>query len=204
VTSNPPKTVALTGGIGSGKSLVAKLFESWGATTVDADRLARDVVVPGSIGLKRITDEFPNAPLLLADGSLNRSKLGEMIFNDVECRHRIEAILHPLIRAAWLERLKALKLTSSKLIVYVVPLYFESRQRMEEIESVILITAPDELKIARVMGRDGLSREAAELRIRAQASDAEKIPLSDYIIKNESTVEEVTESAKAVFKQLVS
>lgn len=197
-------TVALTGGIGSGKTLVAKLFEEWGAATVDADILAREVVAPGSLGLKTLLEEFPNAPLLLADGSLNRSKLGEMIFNDADCRHRVEEILHPLIRERWLAELTRLRLSATKLIVYVVPLYFESRQRMAEIESVILVTAPEELKIARIMARDGFTRDIAELRLHAQSSDAEKIPLSDYVIVNDSTIAAATERARVVFSRLVS
>jgi dephospho-CoA kinase len=203
-SSSQKKTVALTGGIGSGKSLVARLFEEWGAATVDADILAREVVAPGSLGLKKLLQEFPNAPLLLADGSLNRSKLGEIIFNDVDCRHRVEAILHPLIRERWLAELKRLRSTPTKLIVYVVPLYFESKQRMAEIESVVLVTAPEELKITRIMARDGFPRDIAELRLHAQANDADKIPLSDYVIVNDSTIAAATERAREVFSKLVS
>lgn len=198
-----PTVIAITGGIGSGKSLVASLFEGWGAAIVDADRLARDVVAPGSPGLSEIQQAFPTEQLILADGSLNRSKLASVIFSDPASRRKVESILHPRIRQLWLKILSDLQSSGTPLIVYVVPLYFESGQKMDEITKVILVSAPDDLKISRIMARDGFSREAAELRLRAQLPDSEKIPKSDYVIYNYSTVDAVTDKAREVFTALV-
>jgi len=197
------KVVALTGGIGSGKSLVAKLFQSWGAAIVDADLLARTVVSPGSAGLSELQNAFPSETLILADGSLNRSKLSSIIFSDETARHKVEEILHPRIRELWLSNLANLKQSQVRLIVYVVPLYFESQRKMPEIEKVILVSAPDDLKISRIMARDGFSLQAAELRLKAQLPDSEKIPKSDFVIFNVSTIEAVTERARDVFSSLI-
>jgi dephospho-CoA kinase len=197
------KVVAITGGIGSGKSLVSEFFRSWGAAVVDADQLAREVVAPGSEGLRKVQDAFPDEQLVLADGSLNRSKLASLIFADEASRRRLESILHPLIRRLWCQRLSDLRDTGVPLIVYVVPLFFESSSRMEEIEKVILVTAPDDLKISRVMARDGFSQQTAELRLKAQLPDSEKIGKSDYVIYNYSTVDAAKERARQVFNELL-
>jgi dephospho-CoA kinase len=158
---NSPKVVAITGGIGSGKSIVASFFESWGAAVVDADQLARKVVEPGSKTLAEVQSAFPDEHLILADGSLNRSKLASIIFSNDECRHRLEAIIHPRIRELWRDRLAELRKSGAPLIVYVVPLYFESSQKIAEIDKVILVSAPDDLKISRIMARDGFSQDSA-------------------------------------------
>ena len=198
-----PTVIAITGGIGSGKSLVASLFETWGAAIVDADQLAREVVAAGSPGLLEIQRTFPDEQLILAGGSLNRSKLASLIFADPVSRRKVEAILHPRIRQLWLKKLNDLQSAGKPVIVYVVPLYFESGQKMDEIEKVILVSAPDDLKISRIMARDGFPREAAELRLKAQLPDSEKIPKSDYVIYNYSTVDAVTDKAREVFTALV-
>jgi len=202
--SSKIKIVALTGGIGSGKSLIAGFFQSWGAVVVDADILAREVVAPGSEGLAHVQHAFPTEQIILADGSLNRSKLAALIFSDKACRRKLEAILHPRIRELWLKRLAELKKSHPAMIVYVVPLYFESGKSMDEIEKVILVTAPDETKIARIMARDKFSQHAAELRLKAQLSDNKKIAKSDYVIENSSTVEAAKERTRQVYSALLS
>lgn len=201
--SGKQPVVAITGGIGSGKSIVAKLFESWGAVVVDADLLAREVVAPGSQGLSRLTAQF-SENLVLPDGSLNRPLLASMIFSDPKKKKIVEATLHPLIRELWLARLHSLRDSSASMIVYVVPLFFESSSPMNEIERVILISAPENTRIQRIMNRDGFSRETAELRIKAQLPDTEKIPKSDFVITNDATIENVTKRARVVFDSIMA
>lgn len=200
--ANSTTVVAITGGIGSGKTLVAKLFESWGAAIVDADILAREVVEPGTPGLAEVQAAFAPEPLILADGSLNRSKLASIIFSQPDKRKALEAILHPRIRALWLTRLEELQRQGRPIVCYVVPLFFESSVSMPEIRKVVLVSAPDETRINRIVQRDGFTREVAELRLRAQMPDSHKIPRSDFVIVNDSTLESVTERAKQVFEKL--
>jgi dephospho-CoA kinase len=195
-----PTVVAITGGIGSGKSVVTHLFEKWGAKIVDADILAREVVAPGTEGLKKVFAAFEE--MELADGSLNRPKLASIIFSDPEKKKLLESILHPLIRKRWLDKLEELKKTGAPLIVYVVPLFFESTSEMPEIQQVILISAPEETRIQRIMQRDQFPRELAELRIRAQLPDSAKVDKSDFVIKNDSSLESLMEKASQVFSSL--
>jgi dephospho-CoA kinase len=196
-----PKVVALTGGIGSGKSAVAKLFQAWGARVVDADILAREVVQPGSEGLTKIVEAF-SEDLILADGSLNRPLLASIIFSDPLKKELLESILHPLIRDLWLAKLEQLRGGDAPLIVYVVPLLFESHRQMPELEKIILVSAPTETRIGRIMNRDGFSREIAELRIAAQLPDSEKIPKSDYVIVNDGSLEDLEQRTAAVWGEL--
>jgi dephospho-CoA kinase len=196
-----PKVVALTGGIGSGKSAVAKLFQTWGARVVDADILAREVVQPGSEGLTKIVEAF-SEDLILADGSLNRPLLASIIFSDPLKKELLESIVHPLIRDLWLAKLEQLRGGDAPLIVYVVPLLFESHRQMPELEKIILVSAPTETRIGRIMNRDGFSREIAELRIAAQLPDSEKIPKSDYVIVNDGSLEDLEQRTAAVWGEL--
>jgi dephospho-CoA kinase len=199
--ANHPKVIAITGGIGSGKSAVAKLFEQWGAQTVDADILAREVVEPGSEGFQRVVQSF-GPDMVLADGSLNRPKLASIIFSDPEKKTLLESLLHPLIRQRWLSHLERLKKSDAPLIAYIVPLFFESTAQMPEIEKVILISAPEETRIHRIMSRDLFPRHIAEQRIKAQLPDSAKIDKSDYVIKNDSSLEQLESRAREVFSEL--
>jgi dephospho-CoA kinase len=140
--------------------------------------------------------------MMLADGSLHRPKLASIIFSDPEKKKLLESILHPLIRKSWLERLEELKKTGAPLIVYVVPLFFESTSDMPEIQQVVLISAPEETRIERIMSRDQFPRDLAELRIRAQLPDSAKEAKSDFVIKNDSTLDELIEKASQVFSSL--
>ncbi len=199
--TNPSKVIAITGGIGSGKSAVAKLFEQWGAKTVDADILARKVVEPGTEGFRRVADNF-GEDMVLADGSLNRPKLASIIFSDPEKKKLLESLLHPLIRDKWLAQLERLKRNNTPVIAYVVPLFFESTAAMPEIEKVVLVTAPEETRIARIMLRDLFPLHIAEQRIQAQLPDSAKIDKSDYIINNVSSLEDLESRAREVYARL--
>jgi dephospho-CoA kinase len=200
--TNPSKVIAITGGIGSGKSAVAKLFEEWGAQTVDADLLAREVVEPGTEGFQRVVDNF-GEDMVLADGSLNRPRLASIIFTDAEKKKLLESLLHPLIRERWLRKMEELKKTDAPIIAYIVPLFFESTAKMPEIEKVVLVSAPEEMRIARIMVRDLFPVHIAEQRIKAQLPDSAKIDKSDFVIKNDASLAQLESRAREVFGALV-
>lgn len=201
--TSSPIIIAITGGIGSGKSAVTKLFESWGASIVDADMLAREVVQPGSEGIQRVAASFSDE-LILADGTLNRPKLASIIFSDPEKKQLLESILHPLIRQRWLSKLHELRARGAPIIVYVIPLLFESHRPMPELEKIVLVSAPVETRINRIVARDGFSREMAELRIAAQLPDVAKFEQSDFVIVNDGSFEELAAKAKEVFEAITS
>jgi dephospho-CoA kinase len=203
VTNSSSKVIAITGGIGSGKSVVTKLFEQWGAKTVDADILAREVVEPNTEGFNRVVKHF-SEDMVLADGSLNRPRLASIIFSDPKQKKVLESILHPLIRDRWLKKLEDLKKSGAPIIAYIVPLFFESTAEMKEIEKVVLISAPEETRISRIMARDQFPRNIAEQRIKAQLPDSVKIDKSDFVIKNDSTLESLESQARDVFTQLAA
>lgn len=203
VTDSSSKIIAITGGIGSGKSVVTKLFEQWGAKTVDADILAREVVEPDTEGFKRVVEHF-SEDMVLADGSLNRPRLASIIFSDPKKKKILESILHPLIRNRWLIKLEELKKSGAPIIAYIVPLFFESTAEMKEIQKVVLISAPEETRISRIMNRDQFPRNIAELRIKAQLPDSVKIAKSDFVIKNDSTLESLECQARDVFTKLTA
>ena len=201
--NSSPIIIAITGGIGSGKSAVTKLFESWGASIVDADTLAREVVLPGSEGIQRVAEAF-SQDLILADGTLNRPKLASIIFSDPDKKQLLESILHPLIRQRWLTKLDELKARGAPLIVYVIPLLFESHRPMPELERIILVSAPVETRINRIVARDGFSREMAQLRIAAQLPDVAKFEQSDFVIINDGSLIELQAKAREVFDAITS
>ena len=202
LTTTTPVIIGLTGGIGSGKSSVAKLFEKWGATIVDADVIAREIVAPGSQTSQDIQDTFQDDEILLQDGSLNRAKLASIIFNNSEKRAQLEAIMHPAIRQTWLQRLPDLKASSPCMIVYVAPLLFESNQPLPELQSIVLVTAPENVRTQRITQRDNIPKDAAMQRMASQLSDEIKVKRSNYIIANDGTFQTLARRSKKVFEEI--
>lgn len=197
-----PNIVAVTGGIGSGKSSVARFLEKWGAAVVDADQLARVAVEPGTPGLAALVERFGQG-IVQDDGQLDREKLGTVIFTDPASKKFVESVLHPSIRTMWLDKLELLKRNPMlDLIVYVVPLFFESGAKYPEVKKVVLVTAPEEERIRRITDRDGLSPEAARARLKAQLPDEEKRKRSDYVIPNDSTLSELEARTRLLFSEL--
>jgi dephospho-CoA kinase len=199
-----PRVVALTGGIGSGKSTAAHFLAECGATIVDADHLAREVVAPGAPALTEVSSLF-GAGILSPDGSLDRKQLGALIFKDENARKKLEEIVHPRVRSLWLERLTELTRASTHpLIVYAVPLLFESGQSYPEIEKTVLIVAPEAERIARIVARDKISPEEAKQRIAAQLSDEEKMKRCDLVLQNDCSVNELRERVRSLFCRLTA
>lgn len=178
--------IGLTGGIGSGKSTVASLFQKLGAPVYDADVEARRLVAPGQATLHQLTREF-GSQLLQPDGTLDRAKLRTLAFSDPDQRRRLEAILHPPIRAALQQHVAA---TNAAYCILVIPLLFESGQR-DLVGRVLVVDAPEDQQIARTLARSGLERAMVERIMAAQWSRTQRLTLADDVIANTGSVEDL-------------
>lgn len=173
--------VALTGGVASGKSAVARRFENRGIHVYDADVAAREVVEPNSAGLSEIEFVF-GAEVLNTDGSLNRGAMRERVFADPAARKQLESIVHPRVRA-WLRR--RVGMDRGPYCLLAIPLLAENRAQYEWLDRVLLVDAPEELQIERLMQRDGVGREHAERMLAAQATRQQRLAIADDIIVND-------------------
>lgn len=175
--------VGLTGGIASGKTAVANLFATHGVPVIDTDLIAREVVEPGQPALAAVVDAF-GTEVLAADGRLDRPRLRERIFGDAEARRRLEAILHPAIRAEMERQSRA---AGGPYQVLVIPLLVESGRR-DHIDRVLVVDAPEATQIERLVRRDGVSRDQGEAALRAQASRDARLAFADDVIENTGDV----------------
>ncbi len=194
--------VGLTGGIACGKSTVARMFIEGGCKIVDADHIARQVVLPGQPALDQVVMAF-GQHILHQDGSLNRQKLGQLVFGDESLRRLIESILHPAIRTEMQRQMHVLaEEDPSAMIILDIPLLYESgSQRVLPIEEVIVVYIPRHMQLLRLMGRDGLSQEEAEKRIHAQMSIEDKRKLADIVIDNSGTPNETWLQVQSYLKK---
>ncbi|VAW90469.1 Dephospho-CoA kinase [hydrothermal vent metagenome] len=178
--------VALTGGIGSGKSTVSQLFETFGTPIIDTDIIARQLVAPGEPALDEITKQF--GPIILStDGSLDRAKLRQIIFQNAEKKAQLESILHPLIRKEVAYQVSAL---TAPYCIVVIPLLIESNQ--EGIANRILVVdTPESAQLARVTRRDNQTENEVSAIISAQASRHERLAAADEVIHNDGSLEEL-------------
>lgn len=194
--------VGLTGGIGSGKSTVARMFADLGVPIVDADQVAREVVEPGSDGLKAVVAAF-GEDVLDPDGRLDRAKLGERVFGDEAARKRLEGILHPRIAARSMERLMALSKEGHAYALYEAALLVENgSHRM--MGALIVVAADEARQIARVRARDGLDEDAARARIASQLPLADKVAVADYVVHNDGSIEETRRRVEEVHRELLA
>lgn len=178
--------VYLTGGIGSGKTLVSDLFAEKGIPVIDTDLISRELVQPGQTALQEIQDTF-GADILTSSGELDRRKLRERIFQNPAARDSLEAILHPKIYAETERRLTRL---NSPYALIVVPLLVETG-KTERADRILVVDTPPELQKARVRNRDNVSDEQIEQILASQASREERLNLTDDIIENDGTIEDV-------------
>src|SRR6185312_217496 len=193
------KVFGLTGGIGTGKSAVARMFAARGVPVIDADALAREVVAPGTVGNAEIAAAWPQA--IGADGAVDRKKLAGIVFGDARARARLEAITHPLIQQASAARLTDLAGEGHPLAIYEAALLVESG-RWNEFDGLIVVTASPERQIERAVTRGGLSREEAEARVKAQLPSAEKARVATYVIDNDGALAETERQVEAVLGKL--
>ena len=178
--------IGLTGGIGSGKSTVSRLLAERGAVIVDADAIAREVVEPGTPGLAAVVEAFGTG-VLSPDGSLDRPALAAVVFADPESRRRLDAIVHPLVRARATE--VAAAAPPDAVLVNDVPLLVETGQG-SSYDLVLVVEADPETRIARLVQR-GLTAEDARARIAVQATDEERRAVADVVLDNSGTPEEL-------------
>jgi dephospho-CoA kinase len=172
--------IGLTGGIASGKSTVADLFAGFGATVIDADRIAREVVMPGAPALAALTRALGSG-VLAPDGSLDRQRLRELIFSDPGTRGIVESILHPAIISELVRQADA---ASGPYQVLVIPLLVESGRR-QLVNRVLVVDCTEEQQIERLMRRDGETRQNAARALAAQATRDERLAAADDVIVND-------------------
>ena len=202
----PFHVYGLTGMIGSGKSAAADFFRELGAYIIDADVLAREAVAPGTQVLADIVAHF-GAEILSSDGSLDRRRLGRIVFADARKLKALEAIIHPEVRrlfAAKLEALRQAPPAGLRAVLYVVPLLFETNDPpRRELERSILVAAPKEECVRRAAARSpGLSREEAERRYAAQMPETEKRKRADFVIENDGSLEDLRARVKEMYGRM--
>lgn len=193
--------MGLTGGIASGKSVVAARLAEHGAVVVDADQIAREVVEPGTPALERIREEFGDT-VIAPDGSLDRAALGAIVFSDEAKRHILNGITHPAVLELSQRRFaEAGAADSDAVVVYDVPLLNEARSKAE-FDVVVVVSAPEETRIERMVTLRGMSRTEAENRIRSQVSDSERRAMADIIIESGGSLEQTLAQADEVWAEL--
>lgn len=180
------RLIGLTGGIGTGKSTVARMLSARGATLVDADLLAREVVEPGTPALAEIAAEFGPA-VLRGDGSLDRTALGALVFTDEEKRLRLNAITHPRVGELMQQRVAEALASAAPLVVVDIPLLFEGN-RQGLFEGVLLVWAPPAVQLRRLVERDGWKEEEARQRVASQMPVEEKRALATWVIDNSGSL----------------
>lgn len=192
--------VGLTGGIASGKSTVSAILAELGAVVIDADVLAREVVARGTPGLEAVVAEF-GPGLLTPEGDLDRPAMGALVFGDAEARKRLEAIIHPLVhqRSAQLEA----EAPAGAVVVHDIPLLAEVG-RAGTFDAVVVVDAPAELQVSRMVEDRGWSREEAESRIAAQASREDRLAIATHVVDNTGTLDELRRRVEQVYAELAA
>lgn len=194
------KIIGLTGGIASGKSTVSAIFrEDYRLPVIDADLLSREAVLPGSPGMCQIEAAF-GREVLLPDGSLNRSRMGELMCNDDAVRDQLNSILHPAIKDLYYASLDRLKQDGKPIVIYDCPLLIEAGQR-DEVDEVLLVVTDAQTRLKRIMERDGVDESLAKKKIEIQMPDEKKIALADTIIYNNGTLDDLKNSLDFYIKE---
>lgn len=178
------KLLGLTGGIASGKSTVGKIFKELGVTVIDADQLARDVVMPNSPGLQEVLDSF-GSEYQTPEGALDRAKLGQHIFAHPEARAELDSLLHPRIHELFKACCTAAHASNTPYILYEAALLVELKYH-ESMDRLIVVAAARDLQIRRVMKRNGISEEEATARVDSQYPLERKLEVANYVIFNDN------------------
>ena len=190
------KVIALTGGIGAGKSLVANYFFSLGAEVVDADQLARQAIERGSAGFDQVVAAFGDE--ILVDGDINRRKLGEIVFSDEAKRKKLESIIHPIVQQALADARKAL--SDEQILIYEIPLLVETNAA-NKFDLVITVEAPMESRVERLKAR-GLLISEIEKRVANQATSQAREAVANIVIYNDGSEEELLRKVEKIWEEL--
>ena len=191
-------TIALTGGIGSGKTAVGEILANFGAIVIDSDQLARQVVERGTPGFDQIVAQFGDE--ILKNGDLDRAALASLIFTDPKKRLALEQITHPLIRQEFAKIIKSLP--EDAIVVNQIPLLVESKHDYK-FDYIVTVSTSEEIRVARLLKR-GLTKDQITKRIQAQATDSEREVIADLIIKNEKSKEELFTQVEKLWELLQS
>jgi len=197
------KILGLTGNIACGKSTVAAIFKELGATLIDADKVARDIVGKGNPALKKIIKHFGNE-ILNKDGTLNREKLGRKVFNDEKARQILNDITHPEIFKEINNLIEKYRSEGQKIVIIEATLIVEREKLKKIIDKLIVVSASKDIQIKRLKERDGFSKEHAILRINSQIPIEEKIKHADYVIHNDSDISNIKNQVETIWKDLSS
>lgn len=192
------KVAGLTGGIGSGKSTVAGMFVNLGARLIDADLLARQVVKPGEKAWNDILETFGNK-VFQENGELDRDALAQIIFKDPDARRKLNSITHPRIGEEIVRLLDEYRAQDAAVVLIDAALLLES-PATDWIKPVIVVTAPEQQKIDRLVQRDGISEEHARERIASQMSDEQRAEKADYVIENSGTIDDLEARVREIWK----
>ncbi len=180
--------VGLTGGIGSGKSLVANMFADRGASIVDTDQIAHSLTTPNGAAMPAILAEF-GAQMADSHGAMDRAKMRELVFREPAAKRRLEAILHPMIRDA---TLAAAADASGPYVMLAIPLLVESGSWKQRVNRVLVVDCPEEVQVARVMARNGLAEDQVRAIMAAQVPRAVRLAAADDVIDNGGRIESLT------------
>ncbi|MGH3356963.1 MAG: dephospho-CoA kinase [Nocardioidaceae bacterium] len=192
------RRVVVTGGIGTGKSAVSRLFEELGAVLIDADALAREVVAAGTTGLEEIVRTF-GPDLVGPDGELDRPAMGRRVFDDPTARTQLEAIIHPRVRKRS-DEIEA-SVADDAVVVHDIPLLVETGQA-GRFDAVVVVDVPEQVQVERLMRDRGMSEQEARSRIRAQASREQRLAVADHVIDNTGVREDLRPQVARVLEQL--
>lgn len=190
------KVIALTGGIGAGKSLVANYFFTLGAQVIDADSLAKAAIERGTTGFDEVVSTFGDE--ILKDGDIDRRKLGEIIFSDPNQRKLLEGIIHPKVQQALLDARQALG--EDEILIYEIPLLVETNAA-SKFDMVITVEAPIDTRIERLKAR-GLFQSEIQRRIESQATEAQRRAVANFVIENNGDEEELLRKVEALWEEL--
>ena len=192
--------VGLTGGIGSGKSAAAEEFARLGAAVVDTDAIAHELTGPSGAAIEGVRELFGDA-CIDASGAMDRRRVRELVFDDAAARKRLEGLLHPMIREESKRRIAA---ATGPYVVHVVPLLIEARDYRERVDRVLVVDCPEQVQLARVSARSGLSEEEVRRMMAAQIPRAQRLAAADDVIDNSGSLDNLRRQVQALHRRYLA